>query len=192
MAASGSGELAAARQSPADHAETLPFLRDCSDHTVQIADVADTYREMCNDLRDLHFSLQNIRSNEVMKVLTIIATIFIPLGFIAGLYGMNFDHEGLSLEHAGTRMGLWLPVRARPDGHDRRSDAGVLLRPRLAGEVSDRTWHRHSCPCASARAKAVSRCAASREDVVEIQFPGCEAGTGVARGSRDDRRLLVQ
>lgn len=71
--------------------ETQIYLRDCYDHTVQLIDLLELYREMCSDLRDYHLSLVNIRMNEIMKVLTIIATIFIPLGFIAGFYGMNFD-----------------------------------------------------------------------------------------------------
>ncbi len=71
--------------------ETRVFLRDCYDHTVQIIDLVETSREMCSDLRDYYLSMVNNRMSEVMKVLTIMATIFIPLGFIAGVYGMNFD-----------------------------------------------------------------------------------------------------
>jgi magnesium transporter len=56
-------------------------------------DLLDTYREMCSDLRDYYMSSVNARINEVMKVLTIIATIFIPLSFIAGVYGMNFNTQ---------------------------------------------------------------------------------------------------
>ncbi len=55
-------------------------------------DLLDTYREMCADLRDYCMSVVNNRMNEVMKVLTVIATIFIPLSFLAGLYGMNFEY----------------------------------------------------------------------------------------------------
>jgi magnesium transporter len=73
--------------------ETRVFLRDCYDHTVQIIDLVETCREMCSDLRDFYLSAVNNQMNEVMKVLTIIATIFIPLSFIAGVYGMNFNHE---------------------------------------------------------------------------------------------------
>ncbi|MBC8873879.1 MAG: magnesium/cobalt transporter CorA [Planctomycetes bacterium] len=73
--------------------ETRVFLRDCYDHTVQLMDLLEVYREMCADLRDYYLSIVSNRMNEVMKVLTIIATIFIPLGFIAGLYGMNFDTD---------------------------------------------------------------------------------------------------
>ena len=71
--------------------ETRVFLRDCYDHTIQLIDLLEVYREMCADLREYHLSIVSNHMNEVMKVLTIIATIFIPLGFIAGLYGMNFN-----------------------------------------------------------------------------------------------------
>lgn len=74
-------------------AETRVYLRDCYDHTVQIIDVAESSRELCSDLRDLHFSQMSLRQNDIMKVLTVMATIFIPLSFIASLYGMNFDHH---------------------------------------------------------------------------------------------------
>lgn len=73
-------------------ATTQTYLRDCYDHTVQIIDVTETYRELCADLRDFHLSEISYRSNEVMKTLTIIATLFMPLSFIAGFYGMNFQH----------------------------------------------------------------------------------------------------
>lgn len=71
--------------------ETHYFLRDCYDHTVQILDLLDNYRELCANLRDYHMSIVSNRMNEVMKVLTITGTIFIPLTFIAGVYGMNFN-----------------------------------------------------------------------------------------------------
>ena len=71
--------------------DTLLHLRDTYDHTVQIIDLVESYREVCSGLGDLYVSLISHRMNEIMKVLTIIATIFIPLTFIAGLYGMNFD-----------------------------------------------------------------------------------------------------
>ena len=70
--------------------ETRVYLRDCVDHTAQILDVVETYREMCADLRDYYLSKVNYRMNQVIKVLTILSTIFLPLGFITGLYGMNF------------------------------------------------------------------------------------------------------
>lgn len=67
------------------------YLRDLYDHIAQVIETADIYREMLNGLRDLYLSQVSSRMNEVMKVLTIIATIFIPLTFIAGIYGMNFE-----------------------------------------------------------------------------------------------------
>ncbi|HOA75330.1 MAG TPA: magnesium/cobalt transporter CorA [Phycisphaerae bacterium] len=71
--------------------ETRLYLRDCYDHTVRILDFIETYRELGSNLVDLYLSSMSQRMNEVMKVLTIIATIFIPLTFIVGIYGMNFD-----------------------------------------------------------------------------------------------------
>jgi magnesium transporter len=68
------------------------YLRDCLDHAVQILDEIDTYRELASSLMDTHISTMGQRTNEVMKVLTIMASIFIPLTFLAGLYGMNFDY----------------------------------------------------------------------------------------------------
>ncbi|MDA0284952.1 MAG: magnesium/cobalt transporter CorA [Planctomycetota bacterium] len=71
--------------------ETRIYLRDCQDHTTQIIDAIDAFREMCSDLREFHFSQVTDRTNETMRVLTVIATIFIPLSFFTGLWGMNFD-----------------------------------------------------------------------------------------------------
>lgn len=70
--------------------ETSVFLRDVYDHAVQIIDTAEVLREMTTDLRDIYLSSLSNRMSETMKVLTVIATIFIPLTFIAGIYGMNF------------------------------------------------------------------------------------------------------
>ena len=78
-------------QHPYIRDETRVFLRDCYDHTIQLIDLLEVYREMCGDLADYYLTIVSNRMNEVMKVLTIISTIFIPLGFVAGLYGMNFD-----------------------------------------------------------------------------------------------------
>jgi magnesium transporter len=71
--------------------ETRIFLRDCQDHAVQIIDLVQVCVELCDDIRDFYLTQVNNRLSEIMKVLTIIATIFMPLSFIAGLYGMNFD-----------------------------------------------------------------------------------------------------
>jgi magnesium transporter len=69
------------------------YLRDCHDHAVQIADVIETYRELAASLMDIYLSSTGQRTNEVMKVLTVMASIFIPLTFIAGIYGMNFKYQ---------------------------------------------------------------------------------------------------
>jgi magnesium transporter len=71
---------------------TLIYFRDVHDHIIQMADTLETYRDMAAGMLDIYLSSVSNRMNEVMKVLTIIATIFIPLTFIAGLYGMNFAH----------------------------------------------------------------------------------------------------
>ena len=80
-------------QSPLISDSTRIFLRDCFDHTIQLLDFIEVYREMCSSLRDFQMSIASNRLNEVMRVLTIISTIFIPLSFIAGLYGMNFNTQ---------------------------------------------------------------------------------------------------
>jgi magnesium transporter len=72
------------------HEKTTIFLRDLYDHTIQVIDTVETLRDMVSGMLDVFLSSVSNRMNEVMKVLTIIATIFIPLTFIAGIYGMNF------------------------------------------------------------------------------------------------------
>jgi len=71
--------------------ETMRFFRDVYDHTIHVIDTIETYRDMIFSMHDTYLSTISNRMNEVMKVLTIIATIFIPLTFIAGIYGMNFE-----------------------------------------------------------------------------------------------------
>jgi magnesium transporter len=71
--------------------ETAFFLRDCQDHVTQVLDLLETYRERTSGLTDFYVSSINYKLNEVIKVLTIITTIFMPLSFIAGIYGMNFN-----------------------------------------------------------------------------------------------------
>jgi magnesium transporter len=68
------------------------YLRDVYDHTIHVIDTVETFRDLLSGLLDLYISSVSNRMNEVMKVLTIIATIFIPLTFIAGVYGMNFRY----------------------------------------------------------------------------------------------------
>ena len=68
------------------------YLRDVYDHTIQVVDTVETFRDMVSGMLDIYLSSISNKMNEVMKVLTIIATIFIPLTFVAGLYGMNFKY----------------------------------------------------------------------------------------------------
>ncbi|KUO54940.1 MAG: hypothetical protein APF80_13885 [Alphaproteobacteria bacterium BRH_c36] len=82
---------------PLISADTRPFLRDCYDHTIQLMDIIETYREVASSLIDVYISSVSIKLNEVMKTLTIVATVFMPLGFIASLYGMNFDRSASPL-----------------------------------------------------------------------------------------------
>jgi magnesium transporter len=70
---------------------TKPFFRDCYDHTVIMLDLLETFRDATRNIMDIYLSSISIRTSEIMKVLTVISSIFIPLTFIAGVYGMNFD-----------------------------------------------------------------------------------------------------
>lgn len=73
--------------------EVRIYLRDCYDHAVQVIDIVETYRELGSGLMDVYLSSISNKMNEIMKLLTVISTIFIPLTFIAGVYGMNFNTE---------------------------------------------------------------------------------------------------
>jgi magnesium transporter len=92
--------------------DTRVFLRDCYDHAIQIIDMLENLREIALGLVDLYISGVSNRMNEVMKVLAIIATVFIPLSFIAGLYGMNFDPDASSwnMPELGLRYGYPLAL----------------------------------------------------------------------------------
>jgi magnesium transporter len=80
------------RESPLIRETTAPYLRDVYDHVVQAIDSVEIYRDMLSTMLDLYLSSISNRMNEIMKVLTVIATIFMPLTFLAGVYGMNFRH----------------------------------------------------------------------------------------------------
>jgi magnesium transporter len=79
--------------SPLITEHTKTFLRDVYDHSMQIIDLVESYKEITSSLIDMYLSFVSNRTNEVMKVLTVISSIFIPLTFIAGVYGMNFSRE---------------------------------------------------------------------------------------------------
>jgi magnesium transporter len=82
------------------------YLRDAHDHTVQLIDIVETYREIASGTVDAWLSSQSTKLNEVMKFLTIMSTVFLPLTFVAGLYGMNFDRSSpWNMPELGWRLG---------------------------------------------------------------------------------------
>lgn len=87
--------------------KTAVFLRDVYDHTIQVVDIIETFRDMASGMLDVFLSSVSNRMNEVMKVLTIIGTIFIPLTFFAGIYGMNFKYMP-ELEWPWGYPSLWM------------------------------------------------------------------------------------
>jgi magnesium transporter len=89
------------------------FYRDAYDHAIQALDLAESYRDNISSLTDLYLSDQGNRMNEVMKVLTIISTIFIPLSFVVGLYGMNFQRD----DGHGHFLPLNMPELYKPWGY---------------------------------------------------------------------------
>jgi magnesium transporter len=96
---------------------TKVFLRDCYDHTVQLMDLVESYRDVLSGLMEIYLSSVSIRTNEIMRVLTVISSIFIPLTFVVGLYGMNFARE-----HDGKKLPWNMPELYSPYGY-----VGVLL-----------------------------------------------------------------
>lgn len=104
-------------ESPLIHEDTQLYLRDCYDHTVQVMDLLETYRDMVASMLEIYLSSVSNRMNDVMRVLTVIATIFIPLTFIVGVYGMNFDRTAgpLSMPELGQPLGyafVWTAMLA--------------------------------------------------------------------------------
>jgi magnesium transporter len=97
------------KESPLIKETTEIYLRDVYDHTVQVMDAIEVYREMLSGMLDIYLSSVSNRLNSVMKVLTIIATIFMPLTFIAGIYGMNFKYMP-ELEWRWGYPTIWLIV----------------------------------------------------------------------------------
>lgn len=90
--------------------QTKVFLRDAYDHTVQIMDFIESYRDVVSGLTEMYLSAVGMRTNEIMRVLTVMSAIFIPLTFVAGLYGMNFDY-------ADGKMPWNLPELHQPHGY---------------------------------------------------------------------------
>ncbi len=86
--------------------ETIRYFADVYDHVAHLIDSLDTYKDLTSSLLDIHINAMNTRMNEVMKVLTVISTIFMPLTFIVGVYGMNFDFMP-ELKWRGGYFGVW-------------------------------------------------------------------------------------
>lgn len=86
---------------------TAHYLRDCQDQAKRVTDLSEFYRLIASDLMNTYLAFNDNKANEIMKVLTMVATIFIPLGFIAGLYGMNFDRSAspYNMPELGMRYG---------------------------------------------------------------------------------------
>jgi magnesium transporter len=95
-------------ESPFIHAETKIYLRDLYDHTVQIMDLIESYRDVATSLMEMYLSTISMRTNEIVRVLTVISAIFIPLTFIAGVYGMNFQN----MPELKTRAGYFVCLGA--------------------------------------------------------------------------------
>jgi magnesium transporter len=92
--------------------ETRVYLRDCYDHTVQLLDLIETYRELAGGLIDIYLSSLSNRMNEVMKKLTILSAIFLPLSLVAGIYGMNFnpDASGWNMPELNWKFGYFFAL----------------------------------------------------------------------------------
>ena len=73
--------------------QTKLYLRDAYDHSIQIIDLIESYRDTVSGLTEIYISAVGMRTNEIVRVLTVMSSIFIPLTFVAGVYGMNFDHD---------------------------------------------------------------------------------------------------
>jgi len=92
-------------ETPVIGSETRTYLRDCFDHSIAVLDLLESYREMCNGLMEVYLMQANNRMSEVMKTLAVITAFFMPLSFLAGVYGMNFDREAGNMPELGWKHG---------------------------------------------------------------------------------------
>jgi magnesium transporter len=92
-------------ETPVISADTRTYLRDCFDHSIAVLDLLESYREMCNGLMEVYLMQASNRMSEVMKTLAVITAFFMPLSFLAGVYGMNFDREAGNMPELGWRHG---------------------------------------------------------------------------------------
>lgn len=87
--------------------DTLIFIRDLYDHTIHVMDTVESFRDLLNGLQDLFISEVNLKMNQVMQMLTLVSMIFIPLSFLAGIYGMNFEYMP-ELQWKYGYLALWI------------------------------------------------------------------------------------
>lgn len=115
--------------------ETRLYFRDVYDHTINLMDIVETYREIASGLVDVYISSVSAKLNEIMKVLTIIATIFMPLSFVASVYGMNFDRSASpwNMPELGWKFGYLLSLLLMAS-----IATGLLLFFRLKGWLGER------------------------------------------------------
>ena len=92
-------------ETPVIGADTRTYLRDCFDHSIAVLDLLESYREMCNGLMEVYLMQANNRMSEVMKTLAVITAFFMPLSFLAGVYGMNFDRDAGNMPELGWKYG---------------------------------------------------------------------------------------
>jgi len=123
---------------------TKLYLRDCQDHIAQLHDLVEGYRDAISTLVSLHLSVSSHRMNEAMRVLTVFAARFMPLSFVAGVYGMNFDPQCVPLQYAGAWLGLGVSFGARSDAARSRRHVRFLSAARVAGRVNAASISRRS------------------------------------------------
>jgi magnesium transporter len=92
-------------ETPVIGSETRTYLRDCFDHSVAVLDLLESYREMCNGLMEVYLMQASNRMSEVMKTLAVITVFFMPLSFLAGVYGMNFDRDAGNMPELSWKYG---------------------------------------------------------------------------------------
>ncbi len=130
---------------------TRVFLRDCYDHAVQVIDLIENYREISAGLMDVYLSSVSNRLNEVMRVLTVISTVFIVPTFLVGVYGMNFRYMPETADEVG------LPGRLGDHAPEHRLDAALLPQTRLARLAADEAEGREALSRRPVRQAAIGK-----------------------------------
>jgi magnesium transporter len=85
--------------------ETRTYLRDCFDHSISVLELLESYRDMCNGLMEVYLMQSSNKMSEVMKTLAVITVFFMPLSFLAGVYGMNFERDAGNMPELGWKYG---------------------------------------------------------------------------------------